>query len=199
MKKVNATTETIETVEASTKKLTSKERLLRWVKKHGRKGAGRTEAIRFLEGQTLSLQKRMKANCYLCMGCFADGREQCSSPTCPFYDVMPYRNAQRSEGGTTFSSAVVKTRLSTEEKAELVATYRKAIMKLLRTERSITKKKVQTLIEDTNNSAWHDAVNALIDRGYIEKVGERALSRCVLTQTGAEKLNIRYRPYKEGE
>lgn len=64
---------------------------LQIVKKHGRRAKGRTERIKYLEGQHLTRDQAIKAHCYDCTGWYADGARSCGSETCSLCGYHPYR------------------------------------------------------------------------------------------------------------
>jgi len=53
--------------------------------------AGRTQYMRFLNGEKLTYREKGIAKCYECDGGHSDGRYDCENPKCPIYDSMPYR------------------------------------------------------------------------------------------------------------
>lgn len=62
------------------------------IKKQGAKAQGKNEYLHYLEtGKKLSPAKAIKANCYMCMNSYSDGRNDCEILDCPLYPFMPYR------------------------------------------------------------------------------------------------------------
>jgi uncharacterized protein (DUF2461 family) len=51
---------------------------------------GKAEYLRWLEGEKLSRKQAMDANCYVCMGYYADGKMACTVMLCPMRDYMAY-------------------------------------------------------------------------------------------------------------
>lgn len=75
----------------ATQKLDSKAEVLKNVKKSGKLKRGRKELIAYLEqGKTPSPKGAILAQCYLCMGMYDGGSDDCESPVCPLYPHMPY-------------------------------------------------------------------------------------------------------------
>lgn len=71
---------------------TERQRLLGLVKQYGIRAVGRPEYVRFLKGEYLTRQELIDAECYSCMGFYADGRGDCENPACPLYRRHAYRN-----------------------------------------------------------------------------------------------------------
>lgn len=67
-----------------------------WVEENGSRGKGKKELLRIMNGEALSLNQMIMANCYVCMGYYIDGAIDCSIKDCPLYSRMPYR-----EGGVS--------------------------------------------------------------------------------------------------
>lgn len=61
-----------------------------FVIKHGKLATGKRELIAHLNGSRLSPMQAMKANCYMCMGYYADGKVDCGLSYCPIHPFMPY-------------------------------------------------------------------------------------------------------------
>jgi hypothetical protein len=68
---------------------------------------GKKEYLKYLKGGRLSAKQAILANCYVCMGYFSDGKDDCKIKSCSLYDFMPYK-----EGG------VRKSRIFSEEQKE---------------------------------------------------------------------------------
>jgi hypothetical protein len=61
------------------------------VKDMGRKGRGRSELIKHLEGKRLTARQAGLAKCYDCQGFYSDGRMDCGIKNCALHPLMPYR------------------------------------------------------------------------------------------------------------
>lgn len=61
------------------------------IERYGLKAKGRTELVRHLQGRQISRGQAILAKCYDCMGYYADGKCDCSIPSCPLYGYMVYR------------------------------------------------------------------------------------------------------------
>ena len=64
------------------------------VEEYGVKAKGKSEFIKYLEGDRLTPRQTILAKCYECTNFYADGRMDCKISDCPSYPYMPYR-----EGG----------------------------------------------------------------------------------------------------
>lgn len=65
---------------------------IKWIEEHGRQAQGKAEFIEYLNtSQKLSPVRAIKAQCYQCMNCYADGKVDCKITDCPLYAYMPYR------------------------------------------------------------------------------------------------------------
>lgn len=53
--------------------------------------SGRTQYLRFLNGEDLTYREAVLAKCAECCCGYADGRYDCGIPTCPLYQFMPYK------------------------------------------------------------------------------------------------------------
>jgi Zn-finger protein len=62
------------------------------------------------------------AKCYDCTGFYKDGREDCNTPTCPLYPLMPYRT-----GGDRWT--VTRVPMSQAKKEAMLAGRRAAQLK----------------------------------------------------------------------
>jgi hypothetical protein len=63
-----------------------------WIRKHGKTAKGKNEYLSYLEHSTkLPPKQAILAQCYQCLGCYADGKVDCEIPDCPLYPYMPYR------------------------------------------------------------------------------------------------------------
>lgn len=87
-------------------------RVIEYINEHGGYAQGRTELIRHLTGQRLTLKEALKANCYECNGYFSDGREDCKMPHCPLYPYMVYNpDKQRARNITDEQAEAMGKRL----------------------------------------------------------------------------------------
>ena len=68
------------------------ERIHKEITRYGVKAKGRSELLKHLEGKKLQSGEAIVAQCYMCLGYYADGRNDCKMPHCPLYPWMPYRN-----------------------------------------------------------------------------------------------------------
>ena len=64
---------------------------------------GKNEYLKWLEGGKLTRKEAMDANCYLCMGYYLDGKEECTVSLCPARDFMPY-NPKRIKRESTMTA-----------------------------------------------------------------------------------------------
>ena len=62
------------------------------VEKEGARAKARSELTKYLRGEKLTLKQAVLANCYSCMGFYADGTIDCLISDCPLYPFMPYKN-----------------------------------------------------------------------------------------------------------
>ena len=67
------------------------ESLIADVKKNGKTAQGKNEYIAYLEGKRISYKERCLAQCYYCMGFYADGKVSCGETRCPLFTIMPYK------------------------------------------------------------------------------------------------------------
>ena len=51
---------------------------------------GKKEYLAFLDGKRLTMKESILANCYMCMGYYADGKIDCRIFRCALYPFMPY-------------------------------------------------------------------------------------------------------------
>lgn len=77
------------------------------INRHGKGARGRSELLKFLNGNRITPSQAIKAKCYECMGYYADGKIDCGIETCPLYPFMSYKS-----GGSQ------KTRKISEETRE---------------------------------------------------------------------------------
>lgn len=56
--------------------------------------AGRTQYMRFLDGEKLTYREAVLAKCYDCDGGHSDGRYDCEVLSCPLRMHMPYKDKQ---------------------------------------------------------------------------------------------------------
>ena len=54
--------------------------------------AGRTQYLRFLNGEKLTYREAVLAKCYDCDGGHSDGRYDCEVLSCPLRMYMPYKD-----------------------------------------------------------------------------------------------------------
>ena len=62
------------------------------VEKYGKSAYGKNEYISYLNGERISYKQRCLAQCYYCMGFYADGKKSCKCKACPLYTIMPYKD-----------------------------------------------------------------------------------------------------------
>ncbi len=53
--------------------------------------SGKTQYMRYLNGEKLSYMQMVVAKCAECNCGYEDGRRDCGVPTCPLYQAMPYK------------------------------------------------------------------------------------------------------------
>lgn len=70
-----------------------------------KQGAGRSEYLRFLRGERISILAAVKAKCFDCCAYFEDGREDCGVEDCPLYPWMAYGKARRERPKRELSEA----------------------------------------------------------------------------------------------
>lgn len=63
---------------------------IKQIERYGVTARGRTELIKYLNGEKITQRQAILANCYTCMGYYADGRNDCKLKQCPLYPFMPY-------------------------------------------------------------------------------------------------------------
>jgi hypothetical protein len=54
------------------------------------KAAGKTDFVKFLNGEHLNLRESISAKCYECMAYYVDGIGDCGCKNCPLYPFHPY-------------------------------------------------------------------------------------------------------------
>ncbi len=64
--------------------------LIKEIKRYGIAAQGRAELITHLQGKQLTRNQAIRAECFSCMGWYADGKADCRQPECPLYPFMPY-------------------------------------------------------------------------------------------------------------
>ena len=69
------------------------------IRQYGKLAKGQRYLINYLQGKRLTMQQAIHANCYECMGYFADGKLDCRMPKCPLHKFMPY-NAEKQKRTT---------------------------------------------------------------------------------------------------
>ena len=52
--------------------------------------SGRTQYLRYLQGEKLTYREAGLAKCTECCNGYVDGRYDCVMPACPLYQFMPY-------------------------------------------------------------------------------------------------------------
>jgi hypothetical protein len=52
---------------------------------------GRKEYLKYLQSKKITRDEAIAAQCYVCMGYYRDGREDCKIETCPLYPFSPSR------------------------------------------------------------------------------------------------------------
>jgi hypothetical protein len=66
----------------------------------GMVSSGRTNYLKYLDGNKIGLKGAVLSKCFDCMGYYIDGRNDCGIPECPLYPWMPYgaavKNARKS-------------------------------------------------------------------------------------------------------
>ena len=53
--------------------------------------SGKSEYLRFLKGDRISMGQAVKAKCFDCCAYYEDGKYDCEIKGCPLYPWMPYR------------------------------------------------------------------------------------------------------------
>jgi hypothetical protein len=71
------------------------EEILADIQARGRMAIGKLPYEKFLRGENISAVASIRANCYSCMGYYADGKVDCKNETCAFYRWMPYGRFRR--------------------------------------------------------------------------------------------------------
>lgn len=59
--------------------------------------SGRTQYLRFIQGENLTYREAVLAKCAECCCGYTDGRYDCGVPSCPLYQFMPYKGHLGSE------------------------------------------------------------------------------------------------------
>ena len=52
---------------------------------------GENELLSMCDGKRLTQREAIYAQCFICMGYYVDGKEDCGNKICPLYYYMPYR------------------------------------------------------------------------------------------------------------
>ena len=60
---------------------------------------GENEMLALCDGKRLTQREAIYAQCFICMGYYVDGKEDCQNKTCPLYYYMPYRAGQKEDMG----------------------------------------------------------------------------------------------------
>jgi hypothetical protein len=98
------------------------------IRKHGISTRGKTNLIRYLEGERLTQREAILAKCCDCAGYHSDGRVDCRMPDCPLYPYMPYRG-KKSQG--PFQRTMLnKTRVMSKVESYMTETHRTTHLKL---------------------------------------------------------------------
>jgi hypothetical protein len=71
------------------------ERQREQIEKHGLRAQGRSELLKHLDNETISMKEAILAKCYDCTGYYSDGRMDCKLPACSLYPYMPYRDDKK--------------------------------------------------------------------------------------------------------
>ena len=58
---------------------------------------GENEMLAMCDGKRLTQREAIYAQCFICMGYYVDGKEDCQNKTCPLYYYMPYRAGQKED------------------------------------------------------------------------------------------------------
>jgi hypothetical protein len=62
------------------------------IEKNGVSARGKSELVKHLHGERLTIRQMAIAKCYDCMGYYSDGRgTDCEIEECSLYPIMPYR------------------------------------------------------------------------------------------------------------
>jgi hypothetical protein len=79
------------------------------IKRIGKQTPGYRQLIAHLTGKELSAKDAIKAQCYLCMGYYSDGRGiDCEERTCPLYPYNPHGSEPAKRTLTEKQKAVLK-------------------------------------------------------------------------------------------
>ena len=58
---------------------------------------GENEILAMCDGKRLTQREAIYAQCFICMGYYVDGKEDCGNKTCPLYYYMPYRAGRKED------------------------------------------------------------------------------------------------------
>jgi len=61
------------------------------------KSSGKTQYLRYLQGEKLTYMQAVLAKCAECNCGYDNGRRDCEIPICPLYPFMPYRGKSMDE------------------------------------------------------------------------------------------------------
>lgn len=70
-----------------------------------KQSAGKTDYLRFLRGERISLLAAVKAKCFDCCAYFEVGREDCGVEDCPLYPWMAYGKIAKGKPKRAMSEA----------------------------------------------------------------------------------------------
>jgi hypothetical protein len=76
---------------------------------------GKTEYLKYLAGEHISLKQQILAKCYDCMGYYVDGAADCELFSCALYSTMPYGKRKHSS----------KRSMTPENKEKLIERFKK--------------------------------------------------------------------------
>lgn len=62
--------------------------------KSGKLSGGKTQYLRYLNGETITRMQAMLSKCFECCGYYADGRRDCLMSDCALYPWMPYKGEE---------------------------------------------------------------------------------------------------------
>lgn len=67
------------------------------IHQYGKTARGKSELVKHLKGERLSLRQAVLARCYDCMGFYADGKVDCNIPHCPLHPFMAYNEGRQKQ------------------------------------------------------------------------------------------------------
>jgi hypothetical protein len=75
-----------------------KDKIIAKIERDGKGARGKKELIKFFKGEKLTVRQALIAQCYQCLGYYADGIGDCECQMCSLYIYMPYnKNKQKKE------------------------------------------------------------------------------------------------------